>query len=180
MKKPVAIILTFLFTITIKAQVEPLLVYKVAQQKSCQEWVEKTFSRMSPKERIGQLFIHTVTPVMSKENKKMIRDAVRVSKIGGVLFSGGELQEQAQLTNYAQSQADIPLMITFDGEWGIAMRLKKTPKFPRNGVLGAIQKDQLIFRYGKESEGEQKGRGEGATGRRGERAMGRRGDGKEI
>ncbi len=150
MKKPVAIILTFLFTITIKAQVEPLLVYKVAQQKSCQEWVEKTFSRMSPKERIGQLFIHTVTPVMSKENKKMIRDAVRVSKIGGVLFSGGELQEQAQLTNYAQSQADIPLMITFDGEWGLSMRLKDTPVYPKSVVLGCIQDDRLLYEYGQE------------------------------
>ena len=29
-------------------------------------------------------------------------------------------------------------MITFDGEWGLAMRLRGTPNFPRNMVLGCI------------------------------------------
>ena len=46
--------------------------------------------------------------------------------------------------------ADIPLLITFDGEWGLAMRLKGTPSFPRNRVLGCIQNDTLIYDYGKE------------------------------
>ncbi|MEG1547109.1 MAG: glycoside hydrolase family 3 N-terminal domain-containing protein, partial [Bacteroides sp.] len=54
------------------------------------------------------------------------------------------------LTNYAQKQAKIPLMITFDGEWGLAMRLKNTPDFPKNMVLGCIQDDRLIYRYGQE------------------------------
>ena len=112
------LILAFLLPAATKAQVEPLLAYKVSQQESCQNWVENTLSKMTMKERIGQLFIHTVTPYIDKKNKKMIRKAVRDSKIGGLLFSGGKLQDQALLTNFAQSQAKIPLMITFDGEWG--------------------------------------------------------------
>lgn len=144
------LILAFLLPAATKAQVEPLLAYKVSQQESCQNWVENTLSKMTMKERIGQLFIHTVTPYIDKKNKKMIRKAVRDSKIGGLLFSGGKLQDQALLTNFAQSQAKIPLMITFDGEWGLSMRLKRTPVFPKNVVLGCIQNDQLIYEYGQE------------------------------
>ena len=47
-----------------------------------------------------------------------------------MLFSKGELKKQVQLTNQAQQWADIPLMITFDGEWGLGMRLEDTPEFP--------------------------------------------------
>lgn len=150
MKRIFVVVIAVLFAFTAKAQVEPLLVYKAAQQKDCQDWVEKTLSRMSQKEKIGQLFIHTVAPETTKENKKMIRKAVHDSKIGGLLFSGGQLQDQAMLTNYAQSLADIPLMITFDGEWGLSMRLKNTPVFPKNVVLGCIRNDGLLYEYGQE------------------------------
>lgn len=46
--------------------------------------------------------------------------------------------------------ADVPLMITFDGEWGLSMRLRGTPGFPKNMVLGCIRDDSLIYEYGRE------------------------------
>jgi len=150
MKRKIVLALAVLFAIAIRAQVEPLLIYKVAQQKSCQDWVERKLSGMSLKEKVGQLFIYTVAPETTKANKKIIRKAVRNSKIGGLLFSGGELKDQAQLTNLAQSLSNIPLMITFDGEWGLSMRLKDTPVFPKNVVLGCIQNDRLLYEYGQE------------------------------
>ena len=60
------------------------------------------------------------------------------------------MQTQAILTNQAQRMARLPLMITFDGEWGLSMRLRGTPLFPRNMVLGCIQDNQLIYEYGRE------------------------------
>ena len=150
MKRNLTLAIAVLLTIAVKAQVEPLLAYKVSQQKSCQDWVEKTLSGMSTKEKIGQLFIYTVVPDVTKANKKVVRKAVHNSKIGGLLFSGGKLQEQAWMTNFAQSFADVPLMVTFDGEWGLSMRLKYTPVFPKNVVLGCIQNDRLIYEYGQE------------------------------
>lgn len=139
-----------LFMIQSKAQVEPLLFYKAEQDKACEAWVEKTISRMSLKEKIGQLFIYTLAPVRSKANLAGLREAVHTYKVGGLLFSGGLATNQAVLTNYAQDQAEIPLMITFDGEWGLGMRLKDTPSFPRNMVLGCIRDDRLIYEYGRE------------------------------
>ena len=78
-----------------------------------------------------------------------IRDryaAIKEYKVGGLLFSSGQLSNQVLLTNYAQSLAEVPLFITFDGEWGLAMRLKGTPRFPRNRVLGCIQDNEMCIR----------------------------------
>lgn len=151
MKKQILIAFAvLLLSVQLKAQVEPLLLYKVANDKKCQEWVEAELSRMSLKEKAGQLFIYTAALHNTKRNMELIREAVRTYKVGGLLFSGGALMNQATLTNYAQSLAKVSLMMTFDGEWGLSMRLKGTPAFPKNGILGCIQNNELLREYGKE------------------------------
>lgn len=151
MKKQIFIAFTvLLFSIQLKAQVEPSLLYKVAGDERCREWVESQMNHMTQKERVGQLFIYTAALRQTKKNMELIREAVRTYKVGGLLFSGGTLVNQATLTNYAQSLAKVPLMITFDGEWGLSMRLRGMPAFPKNGVLGCIQDDELLRQYGKE------------------------------
>lgn len=115
-----------------------------------EHWVDSVFDSMSVKERIGQLFVLAVDVNTSAKNKELIRKYVEEYKVGGLLFTSGDVQKQAELTNYAQSLAKIPLMITMDGEWGLAMRLKNTTKFPINMTLGAIRNDSLIYAYGKE------------------------------
>ena len=132
------------------AQVPLILNRGNADSQACKDWVETRLEEMTLKEKIGQLFIHTVALQDTEVNRKNIRDAVKEYKIGGLLFSGGKLDTQVKLTNYAQELAEIPVMITFDGEWGLAMRLKEIPAFPRNRVLGAIQDDELLYEYGKE------------------------------
>lgn len=122
----------------------------INDEVACRRWVDNKLQSMTLKQKIGQLFIHTVAPYTTQSNKQNISDAVKEYSIGGLLFSGGEIGKQIELTNYAQSMAEIPLLITFDGEWGLAMRLKGTPSFPRNRVLGCIQNDTLLYEYGKE------------------------------
>lgn len=131
------------------AQVAPPRL-QVEDAEACMQWVEQQMSTMTLKQKVGQLFIHTVAPITTQANRKNIEQAVQEYGIGGLLFSGGEIQKQIELTNYAQGMAAVPLLITFDGEWGLAMRLKKTPSFPRNRVLGCIQNDSLLYEYGKE------------------------------
>lgn len=132
------------------ATVEPLLVYKALQDKDCRHWVDSIMDKLSFKEKVGQLFIYTIAPVDTKRNLELLREAVDTYKVGGLLFSGGRMQTQVDLTNRAQKQAKVPVMITFDGEWGLAMRLRGTPVFPRNMVLGCIRDNQLIYEYGSE------------------------------
>ena len=130
--------------------VEPLLVRSAVDDVRCRQWVDSVLGTLSLKERIGQLFIYTIAPYQDKGNKELLRKVVEDYKVGGLLFSGGLMQNQAMLTNEAQRMADIPLLITFDGEWGLSMRLRGTPVFPKNMVLGCIQNDTLLYEYGRE------------------------------
>lgn len=132
------------------ASVEPYMLYKAHQDAHCRQWVDSVMNKLSLKEKVGQLFIHTIAPIDTKQNLEVLRDAVETYKVGGLLFSGGKMETQVELTNRAQKQAKVPLMMTFDGEWGLAMRLRGTPSFPRNMVLGCIQDNRLIYEYGRE------------------------------
>ena len=135
---------------SVLAQGHTILQQKKMESPECKEWVESRLEKMTLKEKIGQLFIHTVGLMNTDVNRKNIRDAVKEYKVGGLLFSNGKLVNQVTLTNYAQEMAEIPLMITFDGEWGLNMRLKEIPAFPRNRVLGSIEDNALLYEYGKE------------------------------
>lgn len=137
-------------TPAVAAPVEPLLVRPVLDDVRCRQWVDSVLDKLSLKERIGQLFIYTIAPYQDKANKELLRKVVEDYKVGGLLFSGGLMQNQAMLTNEAQRMADIPLLITFDGEWGLSMRLRGTPVFPKNMVLGCIRNDSLLYEYGRE------------------------------
>lgn len=117
---------------------------------ACRKWVDERMSQMTLKQKIGQLFVYKLAPNLSQTNKTYLTRAVKEYGVGGLLFSGGEVEKQVALTNYAQRLSKVPVMVTFDGEWGLGMRLKQTPSFPRNRILGCIQEDSLIYRYGKE------------------------------
>lgn len=115
-----------------------------------EQWVDSVYNSLSLEERIGQLFIYTFSPSTAKQNIAHVRRIIEDYHIGGVLFSGGEVADQVKLMNMAQRESKVPLMVTFDGEWGLSMRLKNTPKFPRNMVLGCITDEKLIYAYGQE------------------------------
>ena len=129
---------------------QSIILNQINDTIACRQWVDEQLASMSLKKKIGQLFIHTVAPILSQQNKANIASAVKTYGVGGLLFSGGEMQKQISLTNYAQEMAQIPLMLTFDGEWGLAMRLKNTPRFSRNRVLGCIDNDTILYEYGRE------------------------------
>ena len=150
MKKLVLWISIWLYWLLPAVGQESVVLHQIKDTVACRQWVDEQLASMSLKKKIGQLFIHTVAPIVTQQNQANIESAVKTYGVGGLLFSGGELQKQAFLTNYAQGMAQIPLMITFDGEWGLAMRLKQTPKFPRNRVLGCIENDTLLYEYGRE------------------------------
>lgn len=118
--------------------------------EACAQWVDSVMGRMSLQEKVGQLLMATVPAKVDKINQKQIRDLVKKQKIGGLLFAEGTAEEQVILTNLAQKVAKTPLLIAFDGEWGLSMRLDDMPDFPRNAALGCIVNDELIEAYGRE------------------------------
>lgn len=139
----------WLLSLPVYAQ-SPRILRHIEDTVACNRWVEQRLSQMTLKQKIGQLFIHTIAPYTHKRNMEELESAVKEYGVGGLLFSGGETAKQVQLTVRAQEMAEIPLLITFDGEWGLAMRLKGTPEFPKNRVLGCIRNDTLLYQYGRE------------------------------
>ncbi len=113
-------------------------------------WVDSVLSSMTLRERVEQLFVPVVDPRDIPAAKSTLKHWVGELHVGGLLFSGGTIDQYATLIDYAQSLSKVPLMITLDGEWGLAMRLKDAPKFPYNMSLGSIADDSLLYDYGRE------------------------------
>jgi beta-N-acetylhexosaminidase len=114
------------------------------------DWVNQTLKSLSLEEKIAQC-IHVAswsnrTEAHTTEMLNLIADY----GIGGVIFFQGNPVSQAKLTNRYQAAAKVPLMISIDGEWGLAMRLDNTVQFPYQIALGAIQDDQLMYEMGAE------------------------------
>lgn len=113
-------------------------------------WVDSLFNSLTPQERIGQLIFVAAYSKCNIAHEVAITDLIRKYKIGGLIFFQGTPQQQAELTNYYQSQSKVPLMIAMDAEWGLRMRLKNTVHFPYQMALGAIENDSLIYLMGRE------------------------------
>ncbi len=124
---------------------------KQTNQTEMTHWVDSVFDSMTREERVKQLFMPVVDPTNIEVAKKTLRTHIVDNKVGGILFSGGLAPQYAELIDYCQSIAKIPLMFTLDGEWGPAMRLKDVKGFPYNMSLGAITDPSLLYEYGKET-----------------------------
>ena len=113
-------------------------------------WVDSVFNSLNSDQRLAQLFM--VAAYSNKDMKHVaeIRELVETYNIGGLIFMQGGPFREAKLNNYYQSKAKTPLLISIDGEWGLAMRLDSTPKYPKQMTLGAIKNDSLIYYMGKQ------------------------------
>lgn len=113
-------------------------------------WTDSVYLTLSPDERIAQLFMVAAYSNKDKNHVDDIKELVSKYRIGGLIFFQGGPVREAILTNEYQSLSKVPLMISIDGEWGLAMRLDSTTQFPRQMSLGALQNDTLIYQMGAE------------------------------
>jgi len=113
-------------------------------------WADSVYNTLTERQRIAQLVFPKVNPAQGETSKATIKRLVATDGCGGLLFTGGMLKEYATMIDYAQIVAKVPVMMTLDGEWGPAMRLKDAPLFPHNMTLGAITDMKLLYRYGQE------------------------------
>lgn len=114
-----------------------------------ERWVDSILSSMSIDQKIGQLFMIQAYSNRDSVHENKIKAMIQDYHIGNLIFMQGTPIKQAQLTNTYQSLSKIPLMIGFDGEWGLDMRLQNTYRFPWNMTLGAIQDNSLIRKFGE-------------------------------
>ncbi len=142
-----SILISFLASVV---QPRPSQLNVMANDLESKEWVDSVYNALSERERVAQLFVPMVAPDQGEASKNALKKLVEKNQVGGILFSGGNLQAYAEMTNYAQSLAKVPLLMTLDGEWGLSMRIPEAPRFPHNMGLGAIQDEDLLYDYGKE------------------------------
>ena len=140
----------FLWT-NLQAQVRyPKVLFKDVNQKAMNHWVDSLFKTLTTEEQLAQLIMPIVNP--SQDTQAIKREEQRFSKFkwGGILYQKGLMAHQLVMNKRLQQTNSIPLLIALDGEWGLYMRLKDAPRFPRNLGLGLAGDAQMLYEYGRE------------------------------
>lgn len=123
---------------------------QTANASEASHWVDSVFNTLTPRQRVAQLFIPHLVIQDNQQGRQALRKLVAEEHVGGILLGKGTVSSYAALNGYAQSLAEVPLMITADAEWGLAMRLKDAPRFPHNIALGAGDDLEAMEQYGRE------------------------------
>ncbi len=146
MKKILCIAVLLLCAVAAQA-VKPRLLKN--NEAAALSWADSVMGTMTPRQRAAQLMFPCVnhsSPTARQTIKKYVAD----NGMGGILFEHSLMQPYADIIAYTQSVAKVPVMVTFDGEWGLSMRIKDAPRFPKNMALGAITDPSLLYEYGAE------------------------------
>lgn len=117
--------------------------------KNQEIWVDSVYNSLSIDQKIGQLFTIWVATKQGPEKMEEVANIIKKNHLGGLIFSLGNIKDQAIYTNKFQSISKVPLLIGMDAEWGIGMRLDDAFSFPYNMTLGALNDDNLIYQVGK-------------------------------
>ncbi len=148
MKKLIITILIAAGFISEISAVTPVL--SATRTAQCKNWVDSVFSTLSLEQRVAQLFVPTINPRGGAASDAAVKSLIGKNGMGGLLMSEGSLEEYARLINLSRKVAGVAPLITFDGEWGLSMRIKSAPRFPHNMGLGAIRDTRLLYDYGRE------------------------------
>lgn len=116
---------------------------------SAREWADSVMSTLTPRERIAQLFVPRLDIADNAAGRAQLKRLMDAG-MGGILLGKGTPEDYAALNDYAQRVAEVPVLVTLDGEWGPAMRVSNTIRFPYNMGLGAIRDASLLEDYGRE------------------------------
>ncbi|WP_339867185.1 glycoside hydrolase family 3 N-terminal domain-containing protein [uncultured Algoriphagus sp.] len=109
-------------------------------------------------QKIAQCFSPAAFIHDSEENYQALEKLILEQEIGGLTFFhsrhsaaanfekraevldvSGTLEKMIALINRYQAISKTPLLISIDGEYGLAMRIEKTPQYPFAITLGAIE-----------------------------------------
>ncbi|HEX7902396.1 MAG TPA: glycoside hydrolase family 3 N-terminal domain-containing protein [Chitinophagaceae bacterium] len=127
---------------------ESLLFAQYKSKLSAQQWTDSVFNSLSEDERIAQLMVIRAHSNLGPDQVAKVVSDIQKYNVGALCFFQGGPVRQANLTNYYQSIAKTPLMMTIDGEWGLGMRLDSVTKFPYQLTLGAMNDENLVYRMG--------------------------------
>lgn len=115
-----------------------------------QQWIDSVFATMNDDQKIGQFFMIALYPEHGEAHFKRVESLIANNNVGGLILFQGQPVLEAQLISRFQTVAKVPLIVSIDGEHGLAMRVSSTMAFPKQLTLGAIQNNALIYKMGAE------------------------------
>src|SRR6185503_3796362 len=139
MKKILLVVAVFISTISFSQYRSRLTV---------DQWVDSVFNSLTPEQRIAQLMVIRAHSNLGPDHVAAVISDIEKYNVGALCFFQGGPVRQANLTNFYQSIAKTPLMISIDAEWGLGMRLDSVTKFPYQLTLGSISDQNLVYRMG--------------------------------
>lgn len=125
-------------------------VFSTAQNENLPYWVDSLLKNLTIEQKIAQLIMVAAYSNKDEKHFSELEYLVTNFSIGGIIFMQGGPARQVKLYNRLQKLSKIPLIVGFDGEWGLAMRLDSTIAYPKSMTLGAIQDNSLIYELGKQ------------------------------
>jgi beta-glucosidase-like glycosyl hydrolase len=126
---------------------------------------------MTLEQKIGQFFFPAVFINDTEENIQETERLIKKHNIGGltffhsrasaatnyetkkkVTFNDDSYKRLKELVIRFQKCAPTPLLMSIDAEWGLAMRVEKTPQYPYAITLGALPNSAklLVYEVGKQ------------------------------
>ncbi|NBR56552.1 MAG: serine hydrolase, partial [Chitinophagia bacterium] len=116
-----------------------------AQSNDEKKWLRKKYNSLSFNQKIAQLMIIRAHSNWDNNKVDSLGSLIKKYNVGGLCFFQGGPVREALHTNYYQSIAKTPLLITMDAEWGVGMRLDSVEMFPRQLSLGAMPASNLVY-----------------------------------
>src|ERR1700678_2045719 len=126
-----------------------------------EKWVDKTLRKMTPEEKVGQLFAIWVRVQFLNDADPIfvqLRDNIRKYHVGSLVMSvpvdGPVLLKSspsvtADLLNRLQRSSKLPLIASADFERGVSMRVNGTTVFPHAMAFGATGKAENAEVFGR-------------------------------
>ena len=129
--------------------------------KAGQRWVDKTLRKMTPEEKVGQLFgirvnvqfLNDADPIwiQLRDNvgKYHIGSLVMSVPVDGPILLKSQPYVAAELLNRLQRSSKLPLIVAADFERGVSMRLNGTTVFPHAMAFAATGKTENAEAFGR-------------------------------
>ena len=117
--------------------------------QTAMEMADSVLRNMTLEQRVGQLFMPAIYTSDDAYTMRLLHSYINDMHVGGVVLLKGNLNSAAAMSA-AGASADVPLFISIDAEWGLGMRLKDAPDFPRNGRISKQADEELLYDYGRE------------------------------
>jgi beta-N-acetylhexosaminidase len=126
-----------------------------------EKWAEKTLHKLTPEEKVGQLFMvwvraqflnndsDTYTQLRDVINKYHVGSFAMTVPVDGAFLIKSEPYEATMLLNHLQQESKLPLLFAADFERGLTMRLNGPTMFPHAMAFGAAGKREYTEAFGR-------------------------------